>query len=205
MPSPVGHLFAGAIAYLAGKERRRRSGLLLGLALLASILPDFDFLPGLLIGDMGAFHHGISHSLAFAFLFGASAFLITRRPNDTPAGQASALATVSYAAHVLLDFVSVNEGARGVPLLWPLSDERFGVNLQLFGHFRYTDIRDGIWSVIRPENVFPILREVVILGGLAAVLFWRERIADALRVAARRRPLAKRPVRPEGHPRASKP
>ena len=70
----------------------------------------------------------------------------------------------------MLDFVSVNHGARGVLLLWPISNQELGVNLRVLGHFQYTDIRNGIWSV---ES--PLLREVSILGGLVVLLFLKRR------------------------------
>ena len=58
----------GAAVYLAGTTRERRSRTMLAIALVASLVPDLDFVPGIVIGDMRAFHHGISHSLAFAVL-----------------------------------------------------------------------------------------------------------------------------------------
>jgi membrane-bound metal-dependent hydrolase YbcI (DUF457 family) len=174
MPSPVGHLLGGGIAYLVGTSPGRRSKHVLALALFGSILPDFDFLPGILIGNMRAFHHGISHSLAFAVIFGVLILVFAWRAGYAGPWQLAALATSTYALHVTLDFVSVTAG-RGVPLLWPVVDRELGINLALFGYFRYTDIRDGIWSVVRPENVIPLVREFSILGGLVTALLWRER------------------------------
>ena len=42
--------------------------------MVGSIVPDFDFLPGILIGEPGAFHHGASHSLTSAVIFGVVVF-----------------------------------------------------------------------------------------------------------------------------------
>jgi inner membrane protein len=176
MPSPVGHLLAGAAVYVVGVTRECRARTLLAIALLGSIVPDFDFVPGILIGDMGAFHHGISHSLTFALLFGGLTLLVARYTADARPLQASLLAVLVYSAHVLLDFLNVNPGTRGVPLLWPLWHEQLGVNPGLFGRFRYGDITEGIWSVVRWDNVSPLFRELTILGSLLLILLRKEQI-----------------------------
>jgi inner membrane protein len=174
MPSPVGHILGGVAVFLAGTKKECRSRFIFGITLLSSISPDFDFFPGILIGQMGAFHHGISHSLGFAILFGALVFLFVRYVEKSVAVQGAMLATLAYVTHVVLDCVGVNEGTRGVPILWPLSDERMGFGLGLFGHFRWGDIRDGIGTIIRWENVLPVLREILIVGSAVVLLFWRE-------------------------------
>lgn len=170
MPSPVGHLLTGAAVYLAGTTRDHGSRLLLAVALLGSIVPDADFLPGIAIGDMRAFHHGMSHSLMFALLFGGLLFVVARLSGSTIALHVSLLATAAYSLHVLLDFVNVNPGTRGVPLLWPLSSEQLGINLHLFGRFRYGGISDGIWSVVRLDNVWPLLCELAIFGAVVTLV-----------------------------------
>jgi inner membrane protein len=173
MPSPVGHLLAGTAVYLTVTKKESRSRLILAVTLLGSILPDFDFLPGILIGDLRAFHHGISHSLTFAVLFGALVFFLAERVQKDIAAQAAILAGLSYALHVILDFVAVNEGTRGVPILWPLSDQKFGISLHLLGYFHYSD--RGIWSVIRWDNAPALLRELLVIGSPVLLLLWRER------------------------------
>jgi len=175
MPSPVGHILGGVAVYLAGTRRESRSRFILGVTLLSSIAPDFDFVPGILMGKMGAFHHGISHTLAFAVLFGALTFSFVRLVDKTVAVRAAMLATLAYATHVVLDFVGVNEGTRGVPILWPLLDEKLGFNLHLFGHFHYSDIRHGVRSVVRWDNILPILREVAFAGSVMLFFLLRDR------------------------------
>jgi VanZ family protein len=178
MPSPIGHVLGGAIVYLGGTRPSTRSRLLLAVALLGSLAPDLDFVPGILIGNMRAFHHGISHSVAFALVFGGLTYGLARYVDRTIALRASVLGALAYTSHVVLDFIAVSEGTRGLPLLWPFSDERFGVNLGLFGHFRYTDIRDGIWSVVRSENASPLVRELLILGTALVLLHRREQLGQ---------------------------
>jgi membrane-bound metal-dependent hydrolase YbcI (DUF457 family) len=187
MPSPVGHILAGTAVYLAGTRRVPRSNLAIAITLLGSILPDFDFVPGILMGNLGAFHHGVSHSPAFAVLFGVLTVLFVRRQQKDVAWHVGILAALAYASHVLLDLVSVSEGARGVPILWPLSGERFGINLHLLGHFQYWPSYRGIWTVLRWDNVSVLCRELAVIGGLTMFLLWRERWIIRSRAAGRKR------------------
>jgi membrane-bound metal-dependent hydrolase YbcI (DUF457 family) len=137
------------------------------------MLPDFDFVPGILIGDLRAFHHGVSHSIALAVFFGLLVFFCTRRRQKDIALRAGIVAAAAYAFHVILDLINVHEGTRGVPVLWPLSDQQFGLNLHLLGYVHYSE--RGIWSVIRWDNVSAFSRELVVIGSLVLFLLWRER------------------------------
>ncbi|HXV82853.1 MAG TPA: metal-dependent hydrolase [Candidatus Binatia bacterium] len=177
MPSPLAHILGGGVVYLAGTSAKQRSWLVLGATMLGSIVPDFDFLPGFLIGNPSAFHHGISHSSGFALLYGTVVFLVLRysRHSDI-ATRAALMATFSYAFHAVLDAVSVGEGAKAVPLLWPFSPQEFGINLDLFGHFHHDGLADGIWSVVRRENLPALARELTVMGAtLLLLLLWRSR------------------------------
>ena len=185
MPSPIGHLLGGAAVYAGGTNRDTRSTVLLVIALVGSMVPDLDFVPGILIGNMRAFHHGVSHSLAFAVLFGGVIFGLAHAVDKVLARRTAVFALLAYSSHVILDFVSVNEGTRGVPLLWPFSDEQFGVNLRLFGYFRYED--SGIPSVLHWGNLVPFSRELLILGSVVLMLLRKERIGRSLRARRRRR------------------
>ena len=177
MPSPVAHILAGGVLYLAGATRKPASRLILGATISASIAPDFDFLPGFLIGRPSAFHHGISHSSGFAFLFGALVFLVLRYLHyGDIAARAALMETLAYGFHAVLDAVSVGEGARAVPLLWPFLNREFGVNLGLFGRFHHDGLADGIWSVVVWGNLPALARELTVMGApLLLLLLWRAR------------------------------
>ena len=176
MPSPVGHILGGAAVYLAASRGEYRSRAVLGVTLLSSILPDFDFLPGILIGDPSAFHHGISHSLTVAVFVGSLVFFFGRRLHTKIAVQTATLAALAYFFHIVLDAVSVNEGTRGVPILWPWSDRQFGINLHLFGFFHHGGLYRGIWSIVRWDNLPALIREISVLGIPVLILFlWQKR------------------------------
>jgi len=76
MPSPIGH---SLLAFtVAGYDARKGSSRLWWwlLILTAAVAPDFDFLPGILIGDPNRFHHGPSHSITAALLFALTFWLL---------------------------------------------------------------------------------------------------------------------------------
>jgi membrane-bound metal-dependent hydrolase YbcI (DUF457 family) len=175
MPSPLGHILGGAAVYLAGTKREFRSRVMLVMILVGSVAPDFDFLPGIFIGDVRAFHRGVSHSLALAVAFGVLAFFFSWKHQKDLALRIGMLAALAYASHIFLDLISVNEGARGVPILWPASSHQFGFNLDLLGFFHYGPISHGIWSVIRWDNVSAFSRELIVLGCVVMICLWRER------------------------------
>lgn len=179
MPSPVGHLLGGAAVYAGGTSHDTRSTALLAIALIGSMVPDLDFVPGILIGNMRAFHHGISHSFAFALLFGAVVFLLAYAMDKALASRAAVFALLAYSSHVILDFASVNTGTRGVPLLWPLAEQQFGINLRLFGYFQYDP--SDMPGVFHWRNLSPFFRELLILGFVVVLLFRKGRIGRALR------------------------
>jgi LexA-binding, inner membrane-associated putative hydrolase len=174
VPSPVGHLLGGAAVYLAGTNRESRSRVTLTATLLGSMFPDFDFLPGILIGRPAAFHHGVSHSLAFAVLFGSLVlvFLYRNWPKRV-ARRAALLGTFAYAFHIALDAVSAHDA---VPIVWPLSNVKIGTDLGLFGHFHHGGLEQGIWSVVRWDNIPPVTRELATLGiPVLLLFFWKKR------------------------------
>ena len=176
MPSPLGHILFGAGVYLGTIRDQDRSWRRWGVALLSSIAADFDFLPGMLIGVPGAFHHGASHSILFAFLFGAVLWLLARMwAPDEEAARPAMVAVLAYASHVILDLVSVSNGGRGLPLFWPISSERFGSDLGIFGHFNHAGLRDGIWSVVRWDNVPALTKELIVSGVLLLLVIWIRR------------------------------
>ena len=101
----------------------RRYAAVAGFASLA-MLPDADVLLVMLgTDDRGAVgHRGASHSLFFAAVVGALIGLVARRFGARGL-RTALLAAIAVASHGLLD--AIGEGGRGIPLLWPFSDERF--------------------------------------------------------------------------------
>ena len=76
MPTPVGHTLAALALRAASRELTwgTLADPLLWLAVVAANAPDFDFLPGLLLGNEGLYHRGAGHSLGGAFIFSSAVF-----------------------------------------------------------------------------------------------------------------------------------
>jgi inner membrane protein len=124
-----GHLAVGLLAgrFHGGAENATRprasAGTMLAFAALA-VLPDADVVVVACgFPDEGACgHRGASHSLLVAVTIGLVSALVARR-FGWPVVRTAVAATLAVASHGVLD--AIGEGGRGIPLLWPLSDERF--------------------------------------------------------------------------------
>ncbi len=128
----------GAAGYLGYAVARRqgppRPALLLAAVALANA-PDFDFLPGLLLGTPGVFHRGVSHTLLAAVVVGVVVGVVARwrRCAAGPALRAGVWAGAVYGSHLLVDCVTTDAKApHGVRILWPLSDAHWIAPVTLF-------------------------------------------------------------------------
>lgn len=122
MPTVFTHP-AVPLALAAAGGRRAVSGRLLAAGVLCSIAPDLDVLAhGFGVG-WGSFfsHRGFTHTLGFALLLAAFAAALYRPLGASPRA-AFAFVFVCTWSHPLLD--AFTDGGRGIPLLWPLSQER---------------------------------------------------------------------------------
>lgn len=157
MSTPVGHMLAGATATVGtgpGSSLRRK--LIVGT--LIGVAPDLDFVPGLLVGDPARFHHGPTHSLAFALGLAAVVWLIVSRDR----WRWAIAAGLAYASHLLLDAVTVDPGAPvGLQLLWPISDAYLASPFRPLPQVLHSSV-----SVVNVHNLAVILLELVLFGGL---------------------------------------
>lgn len=133
MPTPLAHGVAG-FAVVRSVRSSWRTWRLMAAAFLITLLPDLDFVPGLLVGDAGMYHRGATHSLAGAVLFSLpiAAGLVWLGSGLLGRGQDSerpglwkwyGFVLPVYGSHVLLDLFSTdtiqNSGQR---LWWPFSN-----------------------------------------------------------------------------------
>jgi inner membrane protein len=146
---------------------------LVALYLFAANLPDVDFLPGLFVGDLARFHHGPSHSIAAAMLFGlfASRFFLKR---------VSAFATASglYLSHLLLDYLVQDPSPPyGVPLFWPFTNEYYMAPFAFYRSILYPrSFAEPVLSIVfSVHNFLTIFSEIVmLLPVLAVVLYYKK-------------------------------
>jgi inner membrane protein len=184
MPSPVGHALAGLVlvAALAPKARGRATAAAAVLAVGASLAPDLDFLPGLLLDDPGRFHHGASHSVGAAVLGAVAGYALARmlpRLGLRPA-QAAVIAGLCVLGHAVLDLFAVDTSIPyGVMLWWPL-DTRYVISPWT----PFLDIQreqSGTAAFFRTlatwHNVQAMLIEAIVFGPALAIARWRRRLA----------------------------
>jgi inner membrane protein len=127
MASPYGHALAGLTLlnlWLPQFPTEERSRSIYGWAVFGACLPDLDFIPGLLLGQGGRFHHGIIHSIGFAItvsmLLWIGIGLLQKNHNFLKIGGLILCLTFS---HLLMDFFT--EATKGFPLLWPFTEVPF--------------------------------------------------------------------------------
>lgn len=168
MATPVGHVLAGVAAGTAASGGRTVLGPWRDLALFAvvSLLPDLDFLPGLLLSG-GPWHQGPTHSLLAAGVVAVLAGLWGRSYGH---GWLLAwCAAVVYVSHLTLDYLAADTlPPIGIPALWPFSPEHLNAK-----HAIFLDVkRHGLsWAVIA-HDLKAVAWELVLLGPLTGLALW---------------------------------
>jgi inner membrane protein len=150
MPSPIAHAAAGYAVYKVcetyfPERAAARVGPVPQLLLATiglSLVPDLDFLPGLLVNDLGRYHNHFSHSFLFGVPVALAVGFIAWPRNRADFTFWFGLALVCYQLHVIMDFFTVG---RGLMLFWPFSLERHQPPFMLF----YGLHRSDGWVSIR--------------------------------------------------------
>jgi len=175
MPSPVGHSLAGLCGYIVARNDvalRDRRWFFIGAIALAN-LADLDFLPGLIMGNLPAYHHQATHSLLAAGLVGLAIGDLVRRWRLKGLSWGLWGAGV-YLTHIILDLL-VNDPVPpfGVQLLWPLSSQYYIAPITPFARFDYFNPPLGmIWTLLSPHNLGTILTEILLMTPLVALSWY---------------------------------
>jgi inner membrane protein len=158
MATPLGHYLVGLSVTqgLARDSAERKRGL--WLATIAC-LPDLDVIPGLFVGRLAQFHHGVSHSFAAAAIFSIATWFFFRQRDRASWSHLTSLVFLLYASHVVLDFFTLDTGAPyGVPLFWPLSHESYQSSWLLLPNVQHTRAplvsAHNIWLAAREGMIF---------------------------------------------------
>ena len=124
MPLPVLHSFAGYSLYrLTRKKNEGRKWRLILLSVLLANLADFDFLPGIQLGEATRYHRALTHTLGAAFLCGALVGLASWIVKKRAGLKNFLLASGVYFSHLVLDYIF---GApEGLLIFWPFTKTRF--------------------------------------------------------------------------------
>lgn len=168
MPLPLAHALVGGTLAVAVWPERTPAGLRRALVAgaLLGVCPDADYALGRLRVMGWGWHHGFTHSVAFAVIVGAIAsWALGLR------GWRAALACVlPVLSHPLLDYL-VTE-SHGVELWWPVTDRRYRLGIDELSYYHLVRASHGVQTLARL-----CLAEVALFGPLLAV---------AVRVARRR-------------------
>jgi inner membrane protein len=132
-------------------------------------LADIDFLPGLILGRPNLYHHGIFHSLGFAVALAAGGGLFFFRLGKRFWPPALGIFLI-YSSHLLLDCFTVDRVAPyGLPLFWPFSGRYWIAARPVFLNITRSPMAGDFFpSLFNRHNLAAALREILILGGLAA-------------------------------------
>jgi inner membrane protein len=165
MPSPLAHVAMGVVVYKLSKRylpsqvgvEQEKSPPLLLIAVSASLLPDLDAIPGVLLGNFNKYHNHLTHSLLVgAIVAGVVGFALWLRYRYTFTYWFGVV-LLAYELHVLMDFFTVG---RGVMLFWPFSADRYEAPVKLFYGLR----RGGGW--LSTNHIWTLFNEL----GFAAIL-----------------------------------
>ena len=138
MPSPVAHSLV-SLTLAAPKPEGEPWIKWVGFWVILGNFADFDFFPGILIGNPSQFHHGPTHSILFAFVLAVVAYFLYpvffRRCETT----LWSFLGVSF-SHLILDMMTRDTVAPyGLPLFWP-----FGHTLYRFPFWVFLNMNRGM-------------------------------------------------------------
>ncbi len=150
----------------------RLTGRLVPVLLIASVVPDLDvILAATLPGGMG-WHHGPTHSLPGAAALGWGVARIGRLGRGD-----TALAILVAVSHVALDWSTGAAGAPvefGVPLIWPVSSQRYMDAHPWFGAFGID--KPGFLRHMFARDAWPVYGHEVGTVAVAALTAWPIRV-----------------------------
>lgn len=155
MASPYGHALVGLslLNFWIPKDKVLPFGrtlFLYGMVILFALLPDFDFIPGLLEGNPSRFHHGPFHSLGMvagiALLAGSLVILTGMNLSFL---RVFSLVLGLGVSHLVLDFFTEDPSPpSGFPLFWPLTDTYYLSPWPILPHVNRDFSNPAIWGQI---------------------------------------------------------
>ncbi|NER80683.1 MAG: metal-dependent hydrolase [Leptolyngbya sp. SIO1D8] len=180
MASPIGHTLAGYLGYILMPVLPTKSmsprWRMLGAISLAN-LPDLDFLPGLLVGNVRAFHRQASHSLTLALVTGGIFALSIWWRSRAVRKQPQLLqiywlpwglwATAVYLGHLGLDLLMVDRiFPFGLQLLWPFSQTFFVSPIVLIPGLNFEQLLSGRNFCVVIVEILLVTPLIVLAGRL---------------------------------------
>lgn len=173
MPTPFGHMLAGALIYQSASKKTERTLLFIFLLLFFVLFPDIDFLFGFPAGDPNRYHHLFTHSLIFVAAVGLACGWIFSRFLQKSMRYSSAIFIAAGITHLLLDCLALDKRPPfGCPLLWPFTNRFFIAPVMLFSDVsRISDSKLFFVSLLNPHNLRTIAIETGVLAPLWAIVW----------------------------------
>lgn len=183
MPSPIGHSLIGCatgILLLVPRSVPRDLAralwtarwALLACAAVANA-PDLDFIPGLLAGDLNAFHHGPSHSLVWAGLLAVALGALAREVRPGIGRFVAGAVFLLVAGHLVADWLCQDYAEPyGIMPFWPVSTSHHIAPVSVFHAME----KATLGEVFTEANLGPARREFwigVTCMAAAVALKWR--------------------------------
>jgi hypothetical protein len=172
MPSPIGHLLAGAgVAWTGDAVTGHRSPLrLVATCAALGALPDADLIvPGT--------HRTGSHSVTAVILIFIVAASVT---GQVTRWRTAIVCAAAYASHLLLDWLGVDRyPPQGIQLFWPAGD---GWYISGWDIFRQTARQHLFTAPVIRVNILAIAQEVAILVPIL-YLVWLVRVKALARLS----------------------
>ena len=163
MPTPIGHLLAGAAVYAA--QRNRKNIHLLLFVLFFALLPDIDFIFGFVVNDPNRYHHLFTHSFFFVVLAGITGAIIYSKWRHANIFISSAIFVSAGISHVILDCLALDRREPfGCPIWWPVSQEFFISPLLIFSDVsRSSESGTFFQSLFNVHNIRTVSIEILVL------------------------------------------
>ncbi|MCG3204771.1 MAG: hypothetical protein KCHDKBKB_01488 [Elusimicrobia bacterium] len=132
MPSPIGHALLGAWVGWRGPSNKIFSWWT-GWGLFFALLPDFDFIPGLLMGEPFKYHRSITHSLGFLLAISFGTFAVLKVAGIKKLWTMTFISAGALLSHLMADYFCVGEyGSMGLPLFWPINSQYYSASVGIF-------------------------------------------------------------------------
>jgi inner membrane protein len=138
MPAPLAHSCCGLLFYRDVRTHLFQNPVYAGsYCLFFSNSPDYDYLIGLVKGNLLWGHRLFTHTVLFALLAGVIAGVVGRMLHKK-FFPVLAITSSLVLVHLLLDYLSFDcepSNGIGVPLFWPLSDKFYNFPFHPLAHY----------------------------------------------------------------------
>ena len=186
MPSPVGHSMIGlgvgilyawprGATFRSFPEWVKRHRLPLFLAILFANLPDIDYVPGILTGDLNAYHHQFTHTLGWIVLVAAGTWTIWKAYHPTVGAKEAVFILACLAGHLVADWLTDDSSYPfGIMMWWPFSSAYTMAPQHIFPR----PMKEDWGEVFDWHNVWVVWMEFLITAPLVLVVLIVKRFSN---------------------------